>query len=119
MARRLAEWEGMRLRWDGISDDEWQRASGDRQQIIALLERRNGWTRDQAEAELDRFLLERESALAGTGAVVTGDANVRAQPGDVLGLDTGGEVTSIGDSAEDEDERRIAAERAVRGAGRD
>ena len=39
----------------------------------------------------------------------------RAQPGDVLGLETGGEITSIGDSAEDEDERRRAAERAQRG----
>ena len=35
----------------------------------------------------------------------------RAQPGDVLGLETGGETTEIGDTAEDEDERRRAAER--------
>jgi hypothetical protein len=37
----------------------------------------------------------------------------RAQPGDVLGLETGGERTYIGDTAEDEDERRRAAERAA------
>jgi cation transport regulator ChaC len=30
----------------------------------------------------------------------------RAQPGDVLGIETGGETTGIGDTAEDEDERR-------------
>ena len=30
----------------------------------------------------------------------------RAQPGDVLGLETGGETTRIGDTAEDEDARR-------------
>lgn len=30
----------------------------------------------------------------------------RAQPGDVLGIETGGERTEIGDTAEDEDERR-------------
>ena len=30
----------------------------------------------------------------------------RAQPGDVLGIETGGERTGIGDTAEDEDERR-------------
>jgi hypothetical protein len=30
----------------------------------------------------------------------------RAQPGDVLGLETGGEITELGDTAEDEDERR-------------
>jgi hypothetical protein len=40
----------------------------------------------------------------------------RAQPGDILGIESGGEVTHIGDTAEDEDERR---ERAERGVGRD
>jgi hypothetical protein len=35
----------------------------------------------------------------------------RAQPGDVLGLETGGESTSIGDTAEDENERRRKAEK--------
>jgi hypothetical protein len=30
----------------------------------------------------------------------------RAQPGDVLGLETGGETTSIGDTLQDENERR-------------
>jgi hypothetical protein len=38
----------------------------------------------------------------------------RAQPGDVLGLETGGETTGIGDTAEDENRRREAAERAER-----
>jgi hypothetical protein len=36
----------------------------------------------------------------------------RAQPGDVLGIETGGERTGIGDTAEDEDKRRRDAERA-------
>jgi hypothetical protein len=35
----------------------------------------------------------------------------RAQPGDVLGLETGGETTAIGDTAEDEDKRRRDAEK--------
>jgi hypothetical protein len=30
----------------------------------------------------------------------------RAQPGDVLGIETGGETTEIGDTAEDENKRR-------------
>jgi hypothetical protein len=38
----------------------------------------------------------------------------RAQPGDVLGLETGGETTAIGDTAEDEDKRRRDAERTRR-----
>ena len=36
----------------------------------------------------------------------------RAQPGDVLGIETGGETTEIGDTAEDEDKRRRDAERS-------
>ena len=34
----------------------------------------------------------------------------RAQPGDVLGVETGGEQTHIGDTAEDENDRRRDAE---------
>jgi PRC-barrel domain protein len=43
----------------------------------------------------------------------------RAQPGDVLGLETGGERTSIGDTSEDEDKRRRSAETAARDADED
>lgn len=35
----------------------------------------------------------------------------RAQPGDILGIETGGETTKIGDSAEDENTRRRTAEK--------
>jgi hypothetical protein len=38
----------------------------------------------------------------------------RAQPGDVLGIETGGEETHIGDSKEDEDDRRRRATEADR-----
>lgn len=38
----------------------------------------------------------------------------RAQPGDVLGIETGGERTGIGDTAEDENKRRRDAEHATR-----
>jgi hypothetical protein len=37
----------------------------------------------------------------------------RAQPGDVMGIETGGERTYIGDTAEDENKRREAAEDAA------
>ena len=40
----------------------------------------------------------------------------RAQPGDVIGLDTGGEQTHVGETAEDENKRREAAEEAVKKA---
>jgi hypothetical protein len=38
----------------------------------------------------------------------------RAQPGDVIGLETGGERTHVGETAEDENKRRIDAERDYR-----
>ena len=38
----------------------------------------------------------------------------RAQPGDVLGIETGGEQSHVGDTKEDEDERRQKADDAAR-----
>lgn len=37
----------------------------------------------------------------------------RAQPGDILGIETGGETTEIGDTAEDENTRRRTAEKVA------
>ncbi len=37
----------------------------------------------------------------------------RAQPGDVLGIERGGETTSLGDTDEDEDRRRRELEDAA------
>ena len=37
----------------------------------------------------------------------------RAQPGDVLGFETGGETTSLGDTSEDENKRRQDADKEV------
>jgi hypothetical protein len=41
-------------------------------------------------------------------------AHDRAQPGDVLGIESDGEVTHLGDDREDEDERLKDAEEALR-----
>jgi hypothetical protein len=38
----------------------------------------------------------------------------RAQPGDILGIESGGETTGIGDTQKDEDRRRERAERDIR-----
>lgn len=40
-------------------------------------------------------------------------AEGRAQPGDVVGFDTGGERTHLGETREDEDKRREDAEKAA------
>ena len=42
----------------------------------------------------------------------TGDG--RAQPGDVIGIETDGETTELGDTRKDEDDRREDAEKAAR-----
>lgn len=47
---------------------------------------------------------------------VTGEDD-RAQPGDVLGIERDGETTELGDTREDEDQRRRDAEDAVRPDG--
>jgi hypothetical protein len=39
----------------------------------------------------------------------------RAQPGDVIGIETGGERTHVGDTPEDEHRRRRVAVRALGG----
>jgi hypothetical protein len=57
----------------------------------------------------------REEVTASEGA---GDTSPhlggRAQPGDVLGVETGGERTYVGDTSEDENKRRRDAEEAAR-----
>lgn len=45
---------------------------------------------------------------------VPDNADDRAQPGDVLGIERDGETTELGDTREDEDERREDAEEAAR-----
>jgi PRC-barrel domain len=62
----------------------------------------------RARAERERVIAhEREE----TRAPAVGE---RAQPGDVLGIESGGETTSVGDTAEDEDRRRERAEKEIR-----
>jgi hypothetical protein len=43
----------------------------------------------------------------------------RAQPGDVLGIERGGETTTLGDTTEDEDQRRESAEKEYRALSRE
>jgi hypothetical protein len=57
---------------------------------------------------------KRERVVASAGDEAPTDNGVRAQPGDVLGLDTDGERTYIGDTSEDEDQRRRDAEKAAK-----
>ena len=56
---------------------------------------------------------EREAIIARDADEVSPHYEGRAQPGDVLGIETGGETTSVGDTAEDENQRRRSAERSA------
>src|SRR5205823_2200063 len=47
------------------------------------------------------------------GEETSPNAGERAQPGDVIGVETGGEQTHIGDTARDEDQRRRDAEKSA------
>ena len=57
-------------------------------------------------AELNRREREEGRTAASDSDDVSPHYGGRAQPGDILGIETGGETTAIGDTAEDEDERR-------------
>jgi hypothetical protein len=66
--------------------------------------------RDRARsAEMDR------DELRDRDAVRTPAVGERAQPGDILGIESAGETTSIGETASDEDKRRESAEKEIRG----
>lgn len=74
-------------------------------------------SRDDLRSDRDREReREREVVVAreGTADDVSPHFGGRAQPGDVLGLETGGEQTHVGDTTEDENKRRQDAEKAAR-----
>lgn len=71
---------------------------------------------DQPRPERRRQAVARESDKERRKADPSPHYDGRAQPGDVLGLETGGERTSVGDTREDENERRRQAEEADRKA---
>lgn len=114
------EWKDeVRAHWGRLDEQDWQRIEADRERLLTALQERYGWTREEAQREFDAFVssrtqlieveaLEREAREQDAPANAE-DNGVRAQPGDVLGLDTDGETTALGDTAEDEDSRRVDA----------
>lgn len=69
-------------------------------------------TFDDLRREPAKDARDREHRRAGEGGDVSPHPGGRAQPGDVLGVETGGERTYLGDDDEKENERRRQAERA-------
>lgn len=43
--------------WGKLTDDDWDQLDGRREQLAGKLQERYGWTRDQAEKEVDDFVI--------------------------------------------------------------
>jgi hypothetical protein len=76
-------------------------------------------SRDEVRADRDRVAARAEHVVARSDDDSSiGDVSPhfagRAQPGDVLGLETGGEETHVGDTSEDENKQRRDAEEKTR-----
>jgi hypothetical protein len=103
---------------------DWWRHSQyapERLQPLGVAGVRPGASRPSASEAPARETFERERATArertDAGTRASGEVSPhfdqRAQPGDVLGIETGGERTGIGDTSDDENRRRQAAEQAA------
>ena len=46
--------------WGDLTDDELTRVEGDQDKLVGLLQERYGYTKEKAEAEIDRRLTEYE-----------------------------------------------------------
>jgi uncharacterized protein YjbJ (UPF0337 family) len=54
---RWKQWKGdMKRAWGKLTDDDLDRAEGNRDKLLGTLQERYGWAKDEAEGELDRFL---------------------------------------------------------------
>ncbi|HYO15143.1 MAG TPA: CsbD family protein [Thermoanaerobaculia bacterium] len=51
--------------WGKLTDDDWDRAEGNRDKLVGSLQERYGWEKVHAESEFDRFL---ESVRTPAGA---------------------------------------------------
>ena len=76
----------------------------------------------EGESMMRRSGIDRESGARSGSDEIRANENIgdtsphpggRAQPGDVLGVETGGERTYVGDTSEDENKRRRDAEEAA------
>ncbi len=46
----------VKQQWGDLTDDDLDRISGKREEIVGLVQERYGWERERAETELDTFL---------------------------------------------------------------
>jgi uncharacterized protein YjbJ (UPF0337 family) len=111
------EWKTeVRAHWGRLTEEDWRQIEADKEQLLTALENRYGYSRADAEREVEQFVATRsrlvEAESVSDEALSADDNGIRAQPGDVLGLDTDGETTSLGETSADEDRRRVNAMRS-------
>lgn len=100
--------------WDRpeFSYPEWWRSGAKGPQMARAAAVATGPAASAAPAPIDRPAAQRETVVA--HADPSPHIGGRAQPGDVIGIEEGGERTHVGETAEDENRRREEAEKAVR-----
>lgn len=51
-----------RKQWGKLTDDEWDQIAGERSKLTGRLQEHYGWTREQAEREMEDFFEQRSRA---------------------------------------------------------
>ena len=51
----------IKQQWGDLTDDDLDRISGKRDEIVGLVQERYGWDRARAESEFDRFIQDQKS----------------------------------------------------------
>lgn len=49
-------------KWGDLTDDDLDRAAGEREKLVGIIQERYGLAKSDAEAEIDRFVSELKSA---------------------------------------------------------
>ena len=101
----------VKSQWGKLTDDDLDRVAGDSEKLIGRVQERYGYARHDAEREVkDFFNQQRDEEAVAREAEPSPHFGGRAQPGDVIGVETGGEQTHVGETTEDENTRRRDAE---------
>ena len=68
-----AEWKDakgqLRSKWGKLTDDDLERVGGKWDQLVARLQDRYGYAKDQAEREVDRFLRDMDARKRSDGEI--------------------------------------------------
>jgi uncharacterized protein YjbJ (UPF0337 family) len=58
------EWKNdLRAHWGHVTEDDWHRIEADREGLLTVLQERYGYTREQAEHEVDAFVAARHDRV--------------------------------------------------------